>query len=62
MKKRKNVYSITNKDITNTVMQLGRGCRIDVFIAVQLLTVCVFTVYSVVVVFLLFSSSAIHLL
>ncbi len=26
------LYSITNKDITNTVMQLGRGCCIYLFI------------------------------
>ncbi len=32
------LYSITNKDITNTVMQLGRGCCIYLFIAVQKLT------------------------
>ncbi len=31
----KNCYSITHKDITNTVMQLGRGCRMYLFIAVQ---------------------------
>ncbi len=51
------LYSITNKDIANTVMQLGRGCCIYLFIAVQKLTgysrVC-FTVYSVVC-FLYFS-------
>ncbi len=34
IKRLRNCYSITNKDITNTVMQLGRGCRIDLFIAV----------------------------
>ncbi len=31
----RNCYSISNKDITNTVMQLGRGCRIYLFIALQ---------------------------
>ncbi len=31
----RNCYSITYKDITNTVMQLGRGCRINEFITVQ---------------------------
>ncbi len=32
------LYSITNKHITNTVMELGRGCCIYLFIAVQKLT------------------------
>ncbi len=50
------LYSITNKDIANTVMQLGRGCCIYLFIAVQKLTgyssVCFYCIFSL---FLYFS-------
>ncbi len=59
------LYSITNKDITNTVMQLGRGCCIYLFIAVQKLTgyssVCFYCIFSCLF-FVLFSSSDFHLL
>ncbi len=50
------LYSITNKDIANTVMQLGRGCCIYLLLYrnLQDIPVCVFTVYSVVC-FLYFS-------
>ncbi len=59
------LYSITNKDIANTVMQLGRGCCIYLFIAVQKLTVyssvCFYCIFSCLF-FVLFSSSDFHLL
>ncbi len=59
------LYSITNKDITNTVMQLGRERCIYLFIAVQKLTgyssVCFYCIFSCLF-FVLFSSSDFHLL
>ncbi len=59
------LYSITNKDITNSVMQLGRVCCIYLFIAVQKLTgyssVCFYCIFSCLC-FVLFSSSDFHLL
>ncbi len=59
------LYSITNKDITNTVMQLGRGCCIYLFIAVKKLTgyssVSFYCIFSCLC-FVLFSFSDFHLL
>ncbi len=42
------INSITNKGITNTVMQLGRGCRIYCCTVTDSIFQCVFTIYSVV--------------
>ncbi len=50
------LYSITNKDITNTVMQLGRGCCIYLFIAAETDRIfqCVFLLYIQLFVFCTF--------
>ncbi len=52
------LYSITNKDIANTVMQLGRGCCIYLFNAVQKLTgyssISLQYIFSSIYVFLLY--------
>ncbi len=62
IKRLRNCYSITNKDIINTVMHLGRGCRIYLFIyCCQYIPVCVYCIFFCLF-FVLFSSNAIHLL